>query len=61
MRSIEQKIQEVNSTMAMEGMPLTEDDKEALRSVLRGEVSYEEMKSRILSDYQPVMVAHEQV
>ena len=61
MRSIEQKIQEVHSTMAMEGMPLTEEDKEALRAVLRGEVSYEEMKSNILSEYKPVMVAHEQV
>lgn len=53
MRDIEQKIREVNSTMAMEGMPLTETDKENLRAVLRGDVSFKEMKRRILADYQP--------
>ncbi|MPN63136.1 hypothetical protein SDC9_210890 [bioreactor metagenome] len=53
MRDIEQKIREVNGTMAMEGMPLTEADKENMRAVLRGDVSYQEMKKRILADYQP--------
>jgi len=53
MRDIEQKIREVNATMAMEGMPLTETDKENMRAVLRGEVSFKEMKKRILADYQP--------
>lgn len=53
MRDIEQKIREVNGTMAMEGMPLTETDKENLRAVLRGDVSFKEMKRRILADYQP--------
>lgn len=53
MRDIEQKIREVNGTMAMEGMPLTETDKENLRAVLRGDVSFREMKRRILADYQP--------
>lgn len=53
MRDIEQKIREVNGTMAMEGMPLTETDKENMRAVLRGDVSFQEMKKRILADYQP--------
>ena len=53
MRDIEQKIREVDGTMAMEGMPLTETDKENLRAVLRGDVSFQEMKRRILGDYQP--------
>ena len=61
MRSIEQRIAAVNSTMAMEGMPLTEEDKEDMRSVLRGEVSFEEMRNRILADYQPKRSAHERV
>lgn len=58
MRDIEQKIREVNATMAMEGMPLTEADKEDLQTVLRGEISFEEMKKRILADYQPKQVIH---
>jgi len=53
MRDIEQKIREVNGTMAIEGMLLTEKDKENLRAVLRGEVSFQEMKKRILADYKP--------
>ena len=52
MRDIEQTIREVNGTMAIEGMPLTESDKEDLRSVLNGEVSYEEMEKRIISECQ---------
>lgn len=53
MSDIEQKIREVNGTMSMEGMPLTEADKENMRAVLRGDVSFQEMKRRILADYQP--------
>ena len=51
MRDAEQKIKEVNATMAMEGMPLTESDKENMRKVLNGEVSFAEMRKRILADY----------
>ena len=61
MRDIEQKIREVNSTMTMEGMPLTEADKEDMRTVLRGEVSFQEMKQRILAEYQSKRIAHEQI
>jgi hypothetical protein len=53
MQDIEQTIREVNGTMAMEGMPLTDKDKEDMRAVMRGEVSFEEMKMKILADYAP--------
>ena len=61
MRDIEQRIREVNATMAMEGMPLTESDKEDMRTVLKGDVSYAEMRKRTLEDYQPKRSAYERV
>jgi len=61
MRDIEQKIREVDSTMAMEGMPLTEADKDDMRSVLRGDVSFQEMKKRILLEYQPIKASYERI
>jgi len=61
MQDMEQAIREVNGTMAMEGMPLTEADKENMRAVLRGEISFTEMKRRILAEYMPVRVSYEQV
>jgi hypothetical protein len=48
---IEQTIREVNSTLAIEGMPLDKTDVENLRAVLSGDVSFREMKRRILSEY----------
>ena len=51
MGDIEQKIREVNGTMAIEGMPLTDDDKSRLRSILRGEVSYEDAVTEIIQRY----------
>lgn len=53
MRDIEQKIREVNGTMAIEGMPLTDRDKENMRAVLRGEISFDEMRKQILAEYKP--------
>lgn len=61
MRDMEQKIREIDGTMAMEGMPLTEADKENMREVMRGTVSFEEMKKRILADYQQRPTSHERV
>lgn len=61
MRDIEQAIREVNGTMAIEGMPLTEADKENMRAVLRGDISFQEMKKKILADYLPKQAAHERV
>jgi hypothetical protein len=53
MKDIEQKIRETDATMSMEGMPLSEADKEDMRTVLRGEVSFNEMRKRILDEYTP--------
>jgi hypothetical protein len=52
MEDIEQKIREVNATMAMEGMPLSDEDKDDIRRVLRGDISFAEMRKRILAGYQ---------
>lgn len=41
MRDTEQKIREVNATMAMEGMPLTDEDKDRLRDIFDGKVTVE--------------------
>jgi hypothetical protein len=59
MKDIEQKIREVDATMSMEGMPLSEADKENMRMVLRGEVSFKEMKARILDEYAPKRAVRE--
>jgi hypothetical protein len=46
-QDIEKRIREINGTMAIEGMPLSDKDKDALRTVLRGEATYREMVERI--------------
>jgi hypothetical protein len=51
MLGIEQKINEVNGTMAMEGLPLTEADKNAMRDVLSGKISFDDMKKKIIAEY----------
>ncbi|MDR1408885.1 MAG: hypothetical protein LBJ12_01155 [Oscillospiraceae bacterium] len=52
MRDIEQTIREVNGTMAIEGMPLTDNDKESLCGALRGEYSFAELIASIIAEYQ---------
>jgi hypothetical protein len=42
MKDAEQKIREVNATMSMEGMPLTDEDKARLRDILEGRTTAEE-------------------
>jgi hypothetical protein len=39
MRDTEQKIREVDATMAMEGMPLTDEDKTRLRDIFDEKVT----------------------
>jgi len=51
-QDVEKTIREINGTLAIEGMPLDKTDEDNIRSVLRGEVSYQEMKRRILQEYQ---------
>jgi hypothetical protein len=50
-RDSERLIGEVNGTMAMEGMPLTDEDKDRLRLILRGEVTADEMVRRLVAKH----------
>ena len=61
MRDIEQMIREVNGTMAIEGMPLTDEDKENMRAVLRGDISFADMKKKILTEYELKQAVYERV
>ena len=51
MENTEKIIGEINGTMAMEGMPLTEDDKNMLRKCISGEISSDEMVKRLVKHY----------
>lgn len=51
MKDIDQIIKEVNGTMAIEGMYLREEDKERIRLCLSDEISFEEMKKRIVEKH----------
>ena len=51
MRDIEQTIREVNGTMAIEGMPLTDDDKNRLRDVLCERISIDEAIAHLKEKY----------
>jgi len=42
MRSTEHKIRAVDATMAMEGMPLTDEDKKRLRDIFDGNATVED-------------------
>lgn len=46
----EEKIQEVEATMRMEGLELTEDDIAMLRNIRQGNMSYDEARAKILSE-----------
>ncbi|MDR0916398.1 MAG: antitoxin VbhA family protein [Oscillospiraceae bacterium] len=50
-RDVERLIGEVDGTMAIEGMPLTDEDKERLRLVLSGEVTADEMVQRLVAKH----------
>jgi len=51
MRDIEQKIREVNGTMAIEGMPLTDEDKARLRDVLSGRTSADAVVKQLVQKH----------
>jgi len=62
MRSTEQKIRIVNATMAMEGMPLTNEDKQRLRDIFDGVTTVEStVQDLILKHSQLARPANEQV
>lgn len=51
MRDVEQTIREVNGTMAIEGMPLTDEDKNRLRDILSGRVSIDDTIKQLNDKY----------
>jgi antitoxin Phd len=53
MRDTEQKIREVNATMAMEGMPLTDEDKSRLRDIFEGRKTVEKTVQELIQKHSP--------
>jgi len=51
MRDIEQAIREINGTMAIEGMPLTEDDKARMRDLLSGRQTIDSLIGQLNEKY----------
>lgn len=51
MRDIEKTIREVNGTMAIEGMPLTDDDKTRLRNMLLGNITIDDVIKQLTAKY----------
>lgn len=51
MQNIERTISNINGSMSMEGMPLTEQDKERLRECLSGKTSFDEMVRRLVQKH----------
>ena len=51
MRDVEQTIREVNGTMAIEGMPLTDTDKDRLRDILHGRISIDSVIQQLTEKY----------
>jgi hypothetical protein len=51
MKDVEKIIGEVNGTMAIEGMPLTDQDKDRLRECITGKTSYDEMVRRLVKKH----------
>jgi hypothetical protein len=54
MKDIEKLIGEVNGTMAMEGMPLTDDDKNRIRTCLRDEDLYRKTLKELITKHSKV-------
>jgi hypothetical protein len=48
--SIERMIDQVNATFGMEGMPLSENDREILRQFARGEITMEQIIEKALTE-----------
>jgi len=47
----ERLIEMVNGTMAMESMPLTDDDRDRLRAILRGEITADETVRQLVNKH----------
>ena len=51
MTKTDRKIENVNATMAMEDMPLTEDNKRTIRRYLDGAESFEDVLASVIQKY----------
>lgn len=51
MSEVERIISNVNATMEMENMPLTDDDKDMLKSCLEGKVMFGDMLNNLVSEF----------
>ena len=47
----ERLIEMVNGTMAMESMPLTDEDRDRLRAILRGEITADETVRQLVNKH----------
>ena len=47
---INEEIERVNRAMTQEGMPLTEEDKNNLKEVISGKISYDEKRKEIINE-----------
>ncbi|MDR1016234.1 MAG: hypothetical protein LBL67_02025 [Coriobacteriales bacterium] len=50
-QEIEHLVGEVNATLAIEGLPLKEKEKDDLRSILSGQATYESVRKRLIAQY----------
>lgn len=51
MEKADKIIDEINGTMAMEGMPLTDEDRDMLRECITGKTTPDEMVRRLVKHY----------
>jgi hypothetical protein len=62
MRNTEQKVRAVGATMAMEGMPLTDEDRIRLRDIFDGKVAVDETVHELIKKHsKKERVVHERV
>lgn len=54
MKSIDYKINRVNATMSMEGMPLTNANRQQLRDCLTGQTTFKDAKASLIERHSRV-------
>ncbi len=55
MSDIDRIIENVNATMDMENMPLTNENKEMIRACLEGRTSFSDMLEKVIIKYKRVI------
>jgi hypothetical protein len=61
MRDTGQKVREVNATMAMEGMPLTDEDKDRLRDIFEDRTTVEKTVQTLIQKHAQKRTVHERI